>query len=411
MAVAEFLTPDVGRADPTLLLSAAEMQLRTGRVDTGVASVRHYLEQEAEGREQIALLSCRLADDLPDIAFRALEPATDAAAARSDWPWAAAALQEFSRRAPTHVPALLRLVEVCVDGGLDRALYEAQVDLTDAYLTGGAGAAARTLAEDLVDREPWEIANVDRLRRALSLLGEGDPDALIATRLSTPSAAAEATTDAPDAVDDDSALIIVDVDEDHEMARRGADDEDSFGEVDLGEIANAPDLAGARFDAADVDLSLALNDIAPIKAPDLETVFQQLRDEVTKRSSSEAAEAEYQQALALQREGDLDGSIPLLRAAARAPEVRFAAASRLARTLRQRGQTIDAIEWFEHATDAAPEQSSDLHAVMYELADTLEAAQEPARALAVWLGLQADAGAFRDVSARIARLGQMKPRG
>jgi len=36
---------------------------------------------------------------------------------------------------------------------------------------------------------------------------------------------------------------------------------------------------------------------------------------------------------------------------------------------------------------------------------------KPARALAVWLQLQSDAGGFRDVAERIDRLGQMKARG
>ncbi len=33
-------------------------------------------------------------------------------------------------------------------------------------------------------REPWDKANIERFRRALVLLGEPDPDALIAARLS-----------------------------------------------------------------------------------------------------------------------------------------------------------------------------------------------------------------------------------
>ena len=33
-------------------------------------------------------------------------------------------------------------------------------------------------------REPWNRANIDRFRRALVMLGEADPDAIIADRLS-----------------------------------------------------------------------------------------------------------------------------------------------------------------------------------------------------------------------------------
>jgi tetratricopeptide (TPR) repeat protein len=82
-AAAEFLSPEVARADPPLLLSAAELQLRTGRVDAGLLSVRRFLDEEPDGCEPVALLSCRLAADAPEGGFRALAIATDAADARS----------------------------------------------------------------------------------------------------------------------------------------------------------------------------------------------------------------------------------------------------------------------------------------------------------------------------------------
>ena len=43
---------------------------------------------------------------------------------------------------------------------------------------------ARIISEDLVAREPWNRVNIDRFRRALVMLGESDPDAIIADRLS-----------------------------------------------------------------------------------------------------------------------------------------------------------------------------------------------------------------------------------
>ena len=68
------------------------------------------------------------------------------------------------------MPALLKLVEVCVDGGLESTMYDAQAQLADAYLAAGQGADARAIAEDLVAREPWEGAHIDRFRRALVML-------------------------------------------------------------------------------------------------------------------------------------------------------------------------------------------------------------------------------------------------
>jgi hypothetical protein len=70
----------------------------------------------------------------------------------------------------------MRLVEVCVDGGLEATMYSAQAQLADAYLTAGAGVEARVIAEDLVAREPWDRLNIDRFRRALTMLGETDVD-------------------------------------------------------------------------------------------------------------------------------------------------------------------------------------------------------------------------------------------
>jgi hypothetical protein len=87
-------------------------------------------------------------------------------------------------RVPNHIPALMRLVEICVDGGLEATMFSAQSQLADAYIAAGAATEALFIAEDLVAREPWDNANLERFRRALELSGEPNPDALIASRLS-----------------------------------------------------------------------------------------------------------------------------------------------------------------------------------------------------------------------------------
>ena len=80
--------------------------------------------------------------------------AAKAAIAADEWGSAAAALNEFVNRVPNHIPALMRLVEICVDGGLEATMHSAQAQLADAYLIVGAGLEARVIAEDLVAREP-----------------------------------------------------------------------------------------------------------------------------------------------------------------------------------------------------------------------------------------------------------------
>ena len=115
------------------------MQLRGDKFDDGLAIVRRLLEEDPSRREQIAVLGWSVAEQRPDAGFRVVELAADTAVAQVDWPGAAAALQEFVTRVPNHIPALMRLVEICVDGGLEATMYSAQAQLADAYIAAGAG--------------------------------------------------------------------------------------------------------------------------------------------------------------------------------------------------------------------------------------------------------------------------------
>ena len=172
---AEFLTAETAGNDPALLLTVADMRLRGQSFEEGLAIVRRLLAEDASQREQIAQLGCRIAADVPETGFRVVELAAESAIAQGDWPGAAAVIQEFATRIPSHIPALMRLVEICVDGGLQSSMYGAQAQLADAYIEAGQASEARFIAEDLVAREPWEKANIERFSRTLVLLGEADP--------------------------------------------------------------------------------------------------------------------------------------------------------------------------------------------------------------------------------------------
>ena len=69
-----------------------------------------------------------------------------------------------------HLVALMRLVEICVDGQLEATMFEAQAQLAG-YLEVGRGLEARIISEDLVAREPWNRANIERFRKSLVMLG------------------------------------------------------------------------------------------------------------------------------------------------------------------------------------------------------------------------------------------------
>ncbi len=155
-----------------------------GHLDEGKAAVASALAADPPQREAAIAMACRLAEHDADSAYPGIEAVADAAVADGDFAAAAAALHEFVTRVRRHIVALMRLVEICVDGGLEATMYSAQAQLADAYLDAGRGLEARIISEDLVAREPWDSANIARFRRALEMLGESDPDAIIADRLS-----------------------------------------------------------------------------------------------------------------------------------------------------------------------------------------------------------------------------------
>ena len=183
---AQYLTVETAGDDVELLLTVADMRLRgkAESVEEGLSIARRLIEQDRTRRDRVAELGWTIAEHDPEVGFKVVELAADTAVGENDWGAAAAALQEFVTRVPNHIPALMRLVEICVDGGLEATMFSAQSQLADAYIAAGAATEALFIAEDLVAREPWDNANLERFRRALELSGEPNPDALIASRLS-----------------------------------------------------------------------------------------------------------------------------------------------------------------------------------------------------------------------------------
>ncbi len=455
-SAAAYLTAEAAGEDPRLLLTVAEMRLHNGHTEEGLDMLRRVLASDPDRGEEIAMLGWRVAEQQPEAGFRIVDLAAQAAAARSDWASAAAALQEFVTRVPNHIPALMRLVEICVDGALEATMYSAQAQLADAYIEAGSAAEARFLAEDLVAREPWDRANIERFRKALVLMGEADPDALIAERLSGQSpftstdlfAGAElpelpppsspsrtGSVPAPETTRDAAAPPASEGVADATPRQPAAAPrpaappkkdpfELSSNAVDLDTILRElerPQTPGGRPEAMEVDLSIVLDDIKkrgaqPSAQPppggghgDQGSIL--LRDEASRRSALDAAESEYQRGVALLRAGQTDQAIVALETASRTPRLRFATASLLGRIFRERGRIPVAIEWLERAAQAPAPSPEAGHLLLYDLADLLESVGETARALAICMELKADAGDFRDVTLRIDRLSRVQAGG
>jgi tetratricopeptide (TPR) repeat protein len=336
-------------------------------------------------------------------AYSGVDVLTDVALLTGDFDRAIDALQGFLRHA-CHVAALVKLVEVCVDARRDATMRDAQAKLADAYLENGDAAEARVIAEDLLAAEPQSDAHVQRLRRALQLLGANDIDAAVAriltaeagrhiegeeldlSNLGTPSDASDVASGTSDVAsgfsrEDVPALI----------GKEASEETPAVFEVDLSEV-----LPGIE-PAAPV--------LPPDRKPqDLEAVFEQMRTRSMQQQQLTSAADQFERALDHVMNGRVDEAVGDLKAAARVPVFRFAAAAQLGRLLVERGDLKGAVEWLERAAEAPPPTPEEGFALLYELADALDRLGESARALAVLMELDADAAGYRDVRERVAQL-------
>jgi tetratricopeptide (TPR) repeat protein len=287
-------------------------------------------------------------------------------------------------------------------------MYEAQAQLAEAYLAGGRALEARIISEDLVAREPWNKANLDRFRRALVALGENDPDAIIADRLSgeSPFLATEKmdlnegnALDAPLAVEAAPQADAEAAPSSSAPAEATADVPESGIEIDL-DALSAPEEEAAK------PLPLV-----PPPPRSLDQVFRSLRDDSNRQSNEEGAAEAYRLALTYQEMSMPDDAIKALEQAARSPRQRFDAASMLGRLYLERNDTAHAIDWLERAAEAPAPTPDAGRALLYDLAQALETVGEHARALAVFVELESESGGYRDVAGQIERLSKVQARG
>ena len=408
-AARRFLDRDTAGSDPSLQLALLELEFKAGRLDAARELLPGLLQGDRDQRQRIVDLAWSLAGSNPEAAFVIVEVAADAAVSQSEFSEAAGILKEFVTRIPRQIPALLKLVEVCVDGGLEAAMYETQAELADAYLATGQPAEARLIAEDLVAREPWEQAHIERFRRALIMLKVSDPDSLIAVRLSGQEpfiatdvfARTSLSEPEPAPVSDDSGTAAL-----------------------AAEAPAAPSVLGEGLDASAepaTDVAAAELELPPaVRAetgaePDGHDLLAGISSRPGPASAPEAPADRQAEQLALARtylEMNMpDEALAPLKAACEAIRFRFEAASLLGRLYQQRGETPEAIDWLERAAEAPAPSEDEGHALLYDLGTLVEASGDTSRALAVFLELQSDAGTYRDVAERVERLARVETGG
>ena len=427
-----YLDRETAGDDPGLLVALADIELRSGHLDHAREILPKLFALNRDLRHAVVELAWTLTSSNPDAAFVCVDAAVDASLAADEFDDAAAVLQEFVTRQPGHIPTLLKLVEVCVDGGLETMMYDAQAQLADAYLAAGKGTEARVIAEDLVAREPWEGAHIERFRRALVMLRVPEPDTVIAERLSgqTPFVATDHFADAAEAAV--SALeppaepvpqppIVPDV----RVPETPVPVAPPKRTVETPKAVEAePQRAPQKpkGPSVEIDLTSVLGDFEaavaasqppspPARPASLDDVFKGLRKEAGRGEGQDEAEQHLKLAHTYLEMGMVDEAASSLRTAARSPRHRFEAASVLARLYREQGDLPHALEWFERAAEAPAPSIDEAHALLYDLGVALEEAGETARALAVFLELLADTGDYRDVSDRADRLTRVQTGG
>jgi tetratricopeptide (TPR) repeat protein len=386
-----FLSPETAGSNPTLWMMLAEIELLAGRHGEGKAAVQQAVKLDKAQAQAAVVLGCKLAEKNQEAGYQAVDAIVDTAMAENDLAAAAVALQEFTARVPSHIVGLMRLVEICVDGGIESTMFEAQANLAEAYLATGRAMEARIISEDLVAREPWNKANLDRFRRALVALGEGDPDAIIADRLSG-----------------ESPFLAVEKMDLNEGVNFDAP-------ADAPAAAPAPPPVAAAAPKAQPAPAKAppAAPAAPAK-PKTESVvqaFKSISNETDRKSIEEAAAEQYRLAVTYVEMSMPDDAIKALELAARSPRQRFDAASMLGRLYLERTDHEHAIEWLERAAEAPAPTPDAGRALLYDLAQALETVGEHARALAVFVELESESGGYRDVAGQIQRLSKAQARG
>ena len=370
-------------------MTLAEAELRQGRFDDGKSAVASALAANPSQREAAIAMACRLAEQSPDSAYPGIEAVADAALAEGDYAAAAAALHEFVTRVRRHIVALMRLVEICVDGGLEATMYS------------GAGAAGRRLPR----RRPRPRgAHHQRRSRRPRAVGSRQHRAL-------PPRPRDAGRSRPRC--------------DH---RRPAERRQPV----HGHRQDGPERRRRLRRAGGGPEPAARAGRPPTSRPSSTCRTRRRRrprrpgkrgkagkpargaeppSDARRRRTSELAAEQLRLAHTYRDMGMVDDAIQSLERAARSSRQRFEAASLLGRLHMDRGERTQALDWFERAAEAPAPTPMPAGRCSTIWPTPSRSIGESGRALAVFGELDADVPGYRDVAQRIERLSRVQARG
>jgi tetratricopeptide (TPR) repeat protein len=396
-----------------LLALAAEVEIRRGDIARLAPTVERWLQGGpdaalAVGERARALMTSNEAGP----SWVLVEALARRQAAEPD-SGVVGLLSEFAERWPDHLPAWLLLVDLAVGGGQGDDLIRAQAGLAAAYVACGQLEQAKAVAEDLAARDPDDPAHRERLVEILAQLGERLPDVSTgldgvdpdADGFNAPSDTGgpwpgddEATLDA-DALD--LAWLLGDVEE----GRPGR----VLTEVDLTPLLDAltevspAEAHGEHALATPAEMNGDESGHVGTEADaTIEGVFTRLRQEAAS-ARHDAGGPQLALGRTYRAAGMLTEATTAFERASRDPECRFDACLALAEVDEARGEVGSAVAWYERALEGADGAVEARVKALYRLADVLDRAGERARALAVWLEIQALSPGYRDVAHRVAQ--------
>ncbi len=109
---ADYLTAEMAEGDPLLMLAIAEIQLRAGHLDAGLALAEQVLAAEPSSAGTLIRLGLELATQDEDAGFLLVEMGAQAWMTEGRWSDAAGAFAAFTALRLQYVPASVRLHEI-----------------------------------------------------------------------------------------------------------------------------------------------------------------------------------------------------------------------------------------------------------------------------------------------------------
>ena len=134
-------------------------------------------------------------------------------------------------------------------------------------------------------------------------------------------------------------------------------------------------------------------------------LFREFKKGVDKQLGKEDYETRYNLGIAYKEMGLVDEAVAEFQLAAKDEDRLLECASMLGICFIEKGMPKLAVKWFEKGLQAQGRSEQEYLGLRYDLANALEAAGDPGRALEIYTELYGQDAGFRDVANKVRQLG------